>query len=112
MLNGAGTIFSVLPAQRRLGLGEDDQDRFRLETLGLLSGEHLSAIEDPATYRLDVSPDEAIDIAERFSARDAAHAWLSRLQKYQVLMRRLALDFDARARALLTAIDAQRPSVR
>lgn len=97
----------VLEEQRRLGFGEDDQARFRLETLGLLSGEQLSAIEDEERFPLEVSPGEARRIAERFAARTGAHPWLARLTKYQVLMRRLALAYDTRARALMVTIDQE-----
>lgn len=97
----------VLEEQRRLGFGEDDQARFRLETLGLLSGQQLSAIEDGERFRLEVSPAEARRIAERFAARTGAHPWLARLTKYQVLMRRLALAYDARARELMVTIDRE-----
>ena len=103
--NGLTEYYAFLEGQKRLGLGEDDQDMFRLETLGLLSGGHLSAIEDPTRYPLNVSPEEAVDIAEEFASRLAAHRWLSRLTKYQVLMHRLAQDFDARARVLLAELD-------
>lgn len=97
----------TLEEQRRLGFGEDDQARFRLETLGLLSGQQLAAIEDRDRFELEVSPTEARGIAERFAARTAAHPWLARLTKYQVLMRRLALAYDARARELMAAIDRE-----
>lgn len=103
--NGLGEYYSFLEEQKRLGLGEDDQDVFRLETLGLLSGRHLSAIEDPMRYPLVVSREESVEIAEDFASRLAAHQWLSRLTKYQVLMHRLAQDFDARARVLLAELD-------
>ena len=105
--NGLAEYYAFIVDQRRLGLGEDDQDRFRLETLGLLSGEHLSAIEDASSYDLDVSPEEAVEIAEGLASRRTAHPWLSRLMKYQVLMRRLAREFDTRARVLITEIDEQ-----
>ena len=105
--NGLAEYYAFIVEQTRLGLGEDDQDRFRLETLGLLSGEHLSAIEDASSYDLDVSAEEAVEIAEGFASRRTAHPWLSRLMKYQVLMRRLALEFDARAGVLLTEIEEQ-----
>ena len=110
--NGLAEYYAFLADQRWLGLGEDDQDRFRLETLGLLSGQHLSAIEDASSYTLDVSPDEAVEIAERLASRRSAHPWLSRLTKYQVLMRRLALEFDARARVLITEVEEQLPGGR
>ena len=109
---GLAEYYGFLADQRRLGLGEDDQDRFRLETLGLLSGQHLSAIEDASSYTLDVSPDEAVEIAERLASRRSAHPWLSRLTKYQVLMRRLALEFDARARVLIAEVEEQLPGGR
>jgi len=108
--SGLAEYYAFLADQMRLGLGENDQDRFREETLGLLSGEHLSAIEDPSTYPLDVSPGEAMKIAEGLASRRTAHPWLGRLMKYQVLMRRLALDLDARARVLLAEVDEQLPN--
>ena len=104
---GLAEYYAFIEEQKRLGLGEDDQDRFRLETLGLLSGRHLSAIEDSTNYALDVSPEQAVEIAEEFASRTAAHPWLSRLTKYQVLMQRVALDFDARAEILLIEIDRE-----
>ena len=99
--------YSGIDGQRRLGLSQVDQDRFRVETVGLLSGEHLSAIEDNSRYDLDVSPDQAVEIAEELAGRAAAHPWLSRLMQYHVSMRRLAPDSDARARVLLTEIEQQ-----
>ena len=110
--NSLAEYYRFITDQRRLGLGEDDQDRFRLETLGLLSGEQLSAIEDASSYDLDVSSEEAMEIAKGFASRGAAHPWLSRLMKYQVLMRRLALEFDARAGVLITEIEEQLPRDR
>ena len=88
-----------------MGLGEDDQDRFRLETLGLLSGAQLAAIEDPVRYAVEVSPADAKRIAVEYARRTDAHRWLPRLTKYQVLMRRLAEKFRERADALLSEID-------
>lgn len=105
--NGLAEYYASIEHQRRLGLGENDQEQFVLETLGLLSGEHLSAIEDASSYDLDVSAEEAVEIAKRFASRRTAHPWLSRLMKYQVLMRRLAREFDTRARVLITEIDNQ-----
>ena len=105
--NGLAEYYAFIEEQRRLGLGEDDQDHFRLETLGLLSGKQLSAIEDSRNYQLDASAEEAVEIAERFGSRTAAHPWLSRLTKYQVLMRRVALDFGSRAEILLIEIDRE-----
>jgi hypothetical protein len=105
--NGLAEYYTVIEEESRLALARDDQDRFRLETLGLLSGEHVSAIEDPSIYELVVSPEGALEIAEGFAGRATAHPWLSRLTGYQVLMQRLALDFDNKARILLAEIDQQ-----
>jgi len=98
--------YSFLEEQRRLGLGEDDQDRFRVATLGLLSGSQLSAIEEPDQYPLEVSDAEATAIARAFGSRREAHLWLGRLVKYQVLMQRLSRDFRARNLGLLARVDS------
>ncbi len=100
------TYYGFIDEQQRLGLGEDDQDRFRLETLGLLSGDHLSSIEDPESFPFEMPPNEAIRIAEAFRSRSGAHRWLGRLAKYQVLMGRLGRDFQSRNRQLLSQIDS------
>ena len=105
--SGLAEYYSFIDEQRRLGLGEDDQDRFRLETLGLLSGVQLSAIEDPDRYQAEVSPEEARRIAVEYARRTDAQLWLPRLTKYQVLMRRLAEEFRVRAEALLSEIDGE-----
>lgn len=99
--------YNSVAEQQRLGLGEDDQDRFRLETAGLLSGRHLSSIEDPERLPFDMSPEEAHRIALEFSSRHEAHKWLSRLTKYQVLMRRVAQRFHERATTLQAEINSQ-----
>lgn len=98
--------YGAMEEQRRLGLGEDDQDRFRIETLGLLSGDRLSAIEDPDQFVLEVSPEEGVRLAEAFGSRPGAHLWLGRLTKYQVLMQRLSRGFQVRNRNLLAQIDS------
>lgn len=100
------TYYGFIEEQQRLGLGEDDQDRFRLETLGLLSGDHLSSIEDPESFPFEMPTNEATRIAEAFRSRLDAHRWLGRLSKYQVLMRRLSGDFQSRNRQLLSQIDS------
>lgn len=105
--SGLADYYGLIAGQQRLGLGEDDQDRFRVATLGLLSSADLSAIEDPERYPFDMSPERARQVAIGFAARTAAHPWLSRLTKYQVLMRRLAEEFRERATGLLEQIDAQ-----
>lgn len=98
--------YSYIEEQRRLGLGEDDQDRFRLATLGILAGRHLSSIEDPTRYPFEMSNREATRLAEEFASRSAAHAWLGRLVKYQVLMRRFSRDQQARNAGLLGHVDS------
>lgn len=98
--------YAFIEEQRRLGLGEDDQDRFRVETLGLLSAAHLSAIEDPASFRFHMEPGEAVQVGEAFASRHDAHPWLDRLAKYQVLMGRLSRDFQARNSNLLMQLDS------
>lgn len=100
--------YGAIEEQRRLGLGEDDQDRFRLATLGLLSGDHLSAVEDPERHPFEMSADEAARIAEAFRSRPEAHLWLGRLTKYQVLMQRLSRDYQAGNLRLLSRIDSLR----
>jgi hypothetical protein len=105
--DGLAEYYSFIDEQRRLGLGEDDQDRYRLETLGLLTGPQLAAIEDAERYSNEVTPAEAQRIAVEYAARPDAHLWLPRLTKYQVLMRRLAEEFRVRAEALLSAIDGE-----
>lgn len=104
---GLVEYYGSIPDQRRLGLGEDDQDRFRVLTVGLLSADHLSFIEDSASAPFDLSPEEARRIALELVSREEAHPWLSRLVKYQVLMRRLAGDFGLGAAALVEEIDVQ-----
>lgn len=104
---GLADYYTRIDVERRLGLGEDDQDRFRLATIGLLSGAHLSAIEDPERFPLELTPDEANLIAMAFSARAEAHPWLARLTKYQVLMRRLAEGYLKQAHGLLELIDQE-----
>lgn len=98
--------YGSIEEQRRLGFREDDQDRFRLETLGLLSGDDLSSIEDSGSFAFDMAPNEAAQIADAFGARTGAHLWLGRLAKYQVLMRRLSRDLQASNRQLLDHIDS------
>lgn len=51
-----------------MGFGEDDQDRFRNATVGLLSAAHLSAIEDPDRYPIKISADQAVTIAKDLGA--------------------------------------------
>lgn len=99
--------YTLLEDERRLGFGENDQERFRDETLGLLSAAHLSAIEDPSRYELYVSEREAVLIARQFASMSAAQTWLARLTKYQVLMRVLTEQFMTRALALISEIDAE-----
>ena len=99
--------YGALAEQQRLGLGEDDQDRFRMATVGLLSGDQLSAIEDPDRFDLDVGAGDAVRIARAFADREAAHPWLGRLEKYQVLMARLARGSRERAREILREIDRE-----
>jgi len=98
--------YSFIEEQRRLGLGEDDQDRFRIATLGLLSGSQLSAIEEPGRYPLEVSAAEATAIARAFGSRRDAYLWLGRLVKYQVLMQRISRDFHTRNQRLLAQVDS------
>ena len=99
--------YGALAEQQRLGLGEDDQEQFRTATVGLLSGDQLSAIEDPTRFDLEVTPAEAVRIARAFADREAAHPWLGRLQKYQVLMARLARRFQASALEILYEIERE-----
>ena len=99
--------YGTLDEQQRLGLGEDDQERFRTATVGLLSGDQLSAIEDPSRFDLEVTPAGAVRIARAFAARDGAHPWLGRLEKYQVLMARMARRSQARAVEILHAIERE-----
>jgi hypothetical protein len=105
--SGLGAYYALVEDRRRLGLGEDDQDRFRLETLGLLSAEHFSAIEDPGRYPAEVAAADAVEIARELAARPEALAWLPRLTKYQVLMRRSAEEVREAAVVLMEEIDAQ-----
>jgi hypothetical protein len=105
--DGLADYYSFIDEQRRLGLGEDDQDRYRLETLGLLSAPRLAGIEDPERYPGEATPAEAERIAVEYAGRPDAHVWLPRLTKYQVLMRRLAEEFRVRAEALLFEIDGE-----
>ncbi|MDH5590429.1 MAG: hypothetical protein OEZ65_10330 [Gemmatimonadota bacterium] len=100
--------YAFISEQQRLGLGEDDQDRFRGETLGLLSGAQLSAIEDRERYPFEMSPGEAVRIARAFAARDRVRSWLGRIDKYQVLMGRLSRDFLTRTVELLNQVDSVR----
>ena len=101
--------YTSLEDERRLGFGENDQERFRDETLGLLSAAHLSAIEDPSRYELDVPEREAVAIARQFASGSAAHAWLARPTKYQVLMRVLTEQYMTRAHTLISEIDGELP---
>jgi hypothetical protein len=97
--------YTELEESRRLGLGEDDQEKFRDLTVGLLSAAQLSGIEDRERYDLEVSADEAVSIAREFATRVEAHAWLARLVKYQVLMRARAEEYIEDARNLISSID-------
>lgn len=105
--SGLGAYYALIEDRRRLGLGEDDQDRFRLETLGLLSAEQLSAIEDPGRFPAEVSMEDAARIARELAARSDALLWLPRLTKYQVLMRRSAEEIREAAIVLMEEIDTQ-----
>ena len=78
-----------------------------MATVGLLSGDQLSAIEDPDRFDLHVAPGDAVRIARAFAGREAAHLWLGRLEKYQVLMARLARGSRERAREILREIDRE-----
>jgi uncharacterized protein YhaN len=102
---GLAVYYSRLEDNKRLGLGEDDQDRFRNETVGLLSAAHLSAIEDATSHTLNVPDEEAVAIAREFASRSASHPWLTRLAKYQVMMRKLTSEHMNRAQALISEID-------
>jgi hypothetical protein len=103
---GLADYYGFLEEQRRLALGEDDQDRFRVETVGLLPGRVLSSIEDPGRHAFDLSAAETIEIARDFGARTGAHSWLGRLAKYQVLVERVTREFQLRNQALLTQVDS------
>ena len=105
--SGLGAYYALVEDRRRLGLGEDDQDRFRLETLGLLSAEHFGAIEDPERYPAEVAPADAVEIARGLAGRPGALVWLPRLTKYQILMRRSADEVRDAALRLMAEIDRQ-----
>ena len=105
--SGLGAYYALVEDRRRLGLGEDDQDRFRLETLGLLSAEQLSGIEDPERFPFEVGAAEAARVARELTVRPGALAWLPRLAKYQVLMRRSAEEIRAAALLLMAEIDRE-----
>ena len=98
--------YTDIEETRRLGLGEDDQEKFRDLTVGLLSAAHLSAIEDGERYELEVSADEVVSIAQKFATRVEAPAWLTRLVKYQVLMRSKAEEYMENAGNLISSINA------
>ena len=98
--------YTLLEETRRLGLEEDDQDKFRDLTVGLLSAEQLSAVEAHKREDLQVSAEEATRIATEFSGRLEARGWLARLAKYQVLMRIRAEGFVKREKGLIASIDA------
>lgn len=110
--NALGEYYSFIEEQRRLGFGEDDQDRFREETLGILTGSHLSAVEDPDNFSLEIGQSDAVRMAEDFASRKAAHVWLGRLAKYQVLMHRLSEDQLTRNSRLLVQIDSMTAAFR
>lgn len=105
--SGLGAYYALVEDRRRLGLGEDDQDRFRLETLGLLSAEQLSGIEDPQRFPFEVGAAEAARVARELTVRPGALVWLPRLAKYQVLMRRSAEEIRAAALLLMAEIDRE-----
>ena len=79
----------------------------RLETLGLLSAEQLSGIEDPERFPFEVGAAEAARVARELTVRPGALAWLPRLAKYQVLMRRSAEEIRAAALLLMAEIDRE-----
>ncbi len=92
--------YSRLEDTERLGFGEDDQDHFRTETLGILSTQILMHIENETDYPLNISQEEGLDMAREFAARQTAHQWIGRLAKYQVLMSERADEFTRRAEVL------------
>jgi hypothetical protein len=54
-----------------------------------------------------VAAADAVEIARELAARPEALAWLPRLTKYQVLMRRSAEEVHEAAVVLMEEIDAQ-----
>lgn len=99
--------YTIIEETRRLGFGEDDHDRFRNATVGLLSAGHLSAIEDPDRYPMKISADQAVAIAKDLGARREARDWLPRLAKYQVLMRRRASQFIEMSERLIATSEPE-----
>lgn len=93
--------YEAIEDARSLAWDEDDRAQFKLRTVGLVSGQDLSAIEDPGRVAFSVTPQEAVYIARQLAQRAEAVAWLPRLQKYQVLMRRQSSDLIAQAQRLL-----------
>ena len=84
----------------RLSFGENDQDQFRDETLGILDEDMLKFVENEDKYPLTVSADDALAMAVDFSGRTRAHLWLRRLAKYQVLMAERAESYTSQAQNL------------
>ncbi len=89
--------YSYLEDTERLSFGENDQDRFRDETIGILSQNMLMFLENEEKYPLEVSDDNAESMVRDFAGRTNAHPWLGRLAKYQVLMAARAEAFTEQA---------------
>ncbi len=96
--------YAMLEDTERLSFGEDDQDQFRNETLGILSAAMLKYVEDEEMYPLEVSEETALAMANEFSTREKAHWWMNRLAKYQVLMANRSTEFTKSARSIQTEI--------
>jgi hypothetical protein len=98
--------YSYMGDTAELGFAEPKGNRFDALTSGLLTGDQLSAIEDPEQFPIEILTEDALGIAMDFATRTEAHGWLARHQQYEVLMRTRAGEFIDRAEILVARIDS------
>lgn len=81
---------------------------YRFASAGLLSGDHLVAVENSMREDFtfpDIDAAEAVRVAKRFSMNDEAIRWLPQMLHYHVLVREVIGRHEAAARAMIADIE-------
>lgn len=82
--------------------------RYRSASAGLLSGDHLVAVENSMRGDFtfpDIDAAEAVKIAKRFSRNDEAIRWLPQMLHYHVLVKEVIGRHEAAANAMIADIE-------
>ncbi len=83
-------------------------DQYRFATAGLLSGDHLIAIEKSTSGNFqfpDIDPEVAVEAARRFSKNDEAIRWLPQMLHYHALVEAIVKVHEEAARAMIAKIE-------